>query len=146
MEDKRPEPVETQRAYDMIHRDAIAHIASMKDRTWKITNYAPLLFVALYFLTGTPFAQTCWGKTILTFAAFGVAVVWGMVIFAAMKSMQEKRERLDRLYNRFEKDAKAAYGDKKPDRTNFWYDKRITIPLGLVVIFGALVVIAKTWF
>lgn len=146
MEDKQPEPIETQRAYDMIHRDAIAHIASMKDRTWKITNYALLLFVALYFLTRAPFALTCWGKTILTIAAISVAEMWLIVIVHATDSMKEKRERLNRLYGRFEKDARQVYGEVNRDRVSFWYDWRVTTSLGFVVICGMLVVIVNAWF
>ncbi|MFO1188328.1 MAG: hypothetical protein U1E97_01740 [Alphaproteobacteria bacterium] len=145
MEEKQPEQVETQRAYDMIHRDAIAHIAAMKDRTWKITNYALLLFAALYFLTRTPFALTCWGKTILTIAAIGVAEMWLMVIVYATDSMKEKRERLNRLYGRFEKDAREVYGEVNRDRVSFWYDWPVTTGLFIVILCGMFVVIVNAW-
>ena len=134
------EGIEAQRAYDMIYRDSVTHIASMKERQWKITHYALLLLAVLFSVSARDAPVSEAGKVFVTVGAVGVVVIWLVVTYGIIKSLSEKRGRLLRLYERFDDQARAVYGEGNPDRDKPWYDSTVTTSLGIVVLVGAVIV------
>lgn len=82
--------VETERAFDMIHRDAVGHIATMKDRQWKITHYAVGLLVGLFYVSTTRAMTEPAGVTLLSIAVVGIWTFWLILTYTGARPRQRK--------------------------------------------------------
>jgi hypothetical protein len=139
-DDSVPHLVETQRAYDMIHRDATAHIAHMKNTQWQVTYYSLLLQGALFFFTTILPLGGCAKVAAITVLSVSIFVIWIFVNCDIISSICGKRKRLLRLYESFDPLARAVYGDIDTDMASFWKDWRVNVPLFLISAITALVV------
>ena len=135
--------VELQRGYEMIHRDATAHIAAMKARQWTITHYALLILIALFYFTNKSVIAGHLIKFLLIIGVIVVLAMWHYVTWRTAVSMREKRQRLKKIYELCPKPAKDVYGQLSDDRGTLSYDIGISICQGAVVWIGSLIVIAS---
>ncbi len=89
-------------------------LSFFKSQQWAITNYALIAFAAIIGVpqlakqTFTPCV-----RTLLIGAAIAMTVLSTIVLYRLKRSIDDRRARLDRVYDRFSDEFKNARGTKK---------------------------------
>jgi hypothetical protein len=83
-----------------LYQDAVENLRFIKQQQWRVTNYAALIYAAIYVVHKEPPLDTCGGRAGLTVATlvtmvFSIAVLWRL-----QEGMEKFRRRISFVYER----------------------------------------------
>ena len=139
--DVRPMPEHVGAAY----RDAAENIIFLKRQQWLATNYALLLYVAIFVVSAHYFSRTDFARnwlgvlTILTFA-----IHWYMM-HLFQRTIEQSRDRLGWMYRTYFSADERAGLDLQLEPRSYWHQPEVFIGLIAISFVGALLTAIYLW-
>ena len=138
---ERPMPGHVEAAYE----EAVGNVLYLKRQQWLATNYALLIYVAIFAISAHYFSRTDAARNwlgVLTIAAF--VVHWGMLhIF--QRSIETFRNRLVWVYRTYFSDEERAGLDLRLEPRSYWYQPEVYVCLMALSFVGALLTAIYLW-
>ena len=98
----------------LLYSSCVSEIISFKQQQWHVTNYALLLYVAVFSMSKFLKLDQSLQIIILSFVAFVVLVASWFVIGMLSNSIQKRRNRLIQCRKEFSKKFILAWGGGRP--------------------------------
>src|SRR2546423_4005791 len=104
---ERQMPVHVEAAY----KDAVDNIIFLKRQQWVATNYALLVYAAIFVISAEYFSRTDFARNSLGIIAIAVFVIHCYVIFVFQRAIDKFRSRLYWIYRTyFSGEEQAGFG------------------------------------
>jgi len=127
-----------------VYQDAVDNIRFSKLQQWQVTNYALLIYAAVYFLRDDAPLNTRCGKVALTAIVAITLILNLLVLWQLESSIANFRSRVGWVYQRCFTAGKRR--DLVMDPKPFWYDPGIFVGLIAVSLVGAILIGVVVWF
>jgi len=127
------------------YKDAVENIIFLKRQQWLATNYALLVYAAIFVISAHYFSRTDVARNwlgILTIATF--VVHWGM-LHLFQRAIETFRDRLDWIYRSYFSEEERVGLDLRPVPRSYWYQPEVYIGLLAVSFVGAVLTAVYLW-
>ena len=125
------------------YKDAVDNIIFLKRQQWLATNYALLVYAAIFVISAHYFSRTDLSRNwlgVLTIATF--AVHWCM-LHLFQRAIEKFRNRLSWIYKTYFSAGERAGLQMEP--RSFWYTPELYIGLIAVSFVGAVLTAVYLW-
>src|SRR5215470_11416346 len=127
------------------YKAAVDNIIFLKRQEWLATNYALLVYAAIFLISAHYFSRTDVARNwlgVLTIAAF--VIHWWM-LHSFQRSIETFRDRLVRVYRPYFSEEERAGLDLRLEARSYWYEPEVYIGLIAVSFVGALLTAIYLW-
>jgi hypothetical protein len=83
------------------YKDAVENINFLKRQQWVATNYAVLVYAAIFVISGTYFSRTDFARNMLGIVTLVTFVIHWYMIYVFQRAIQRYRRRLDWVYQTY---------------------------------------------
>ena len=83
------------------YKDAVENIIFLKRQQWVATNYAVLVYAAIFVISGTYFSRTDFARNMLGLVTLVTFVIHWYMIYVFQRAIQKYRRRLDWAYQTY---------------------------------------------
>ena len=83
------------------YKDAVENINFLKRQQWVATNYAVLVYAAIFVISGTYFSRTDFARNMLGLVTLVTFVIHWYMIYVFQRAIQRYRRRLDWAYQTY---------------------------------------------
>jgi hypothetical protein len=129
------------------YKDAVDNIIFLKRQQWLATNYALLVYAAIFVISAHYFSRTDLARNwlgVLTIATF--IIHWCMCMLHLFQRAIEKfRNRLGWIYRTYFSAEERAGLDVQLEPRSYWYQPEVYIGLMAVSFVGAVLTAVYLW-
>src|SRR6266487_1305621 len=135
---ERQMPVHVEAAY----KDAVDNIIFLKRQQWVATNYALLVYAAIFVISAQYFSRTDFARNALGIVAIATFLIHCYIMFVFQRAIDKFRSRIYRTYFNGEEQA----GLDLPLRPqSSWSQMEVTVGLVLVSFVGLVLTAIFLW-
>src|SRR2546430_17020070 len=138
---ERQMPVDVEAAY----KDAVDSIIFLKRQQWVATNYALLVYAAIFVISAEYFSRTDFARNSLGIIAIAVFVIHCYVIFVFQRAIDKFRSRLYWIYRTYFSGEEQAGLDLPLGPQSFWAQLEVATGLVLVSFVGFVLTAIYLW-
>ena len=127
------------------YKDAVDNIIFLKRQQWLATNYALLVYAAIFVTSAHYFSRTDLARNwlgVLTIATF--VIHWSM-LHLFQRAIEKFRNRLGWIYRTYFSAEERAGLDVQPEPRSYWYPPELYIGLIAVSFVGAVLTAVYLW-
>ena len=138
---ERQMPVHVEAAY----KDAVDNIILLKRRQWVATNYALLVYAAIFVISAEYFSRTDFARNSLGIIAIAVFVIHCYVIFVFQRAIDKFRSRLYWIYRTYFSGEEQAGLELPLGPPPSWGQLEVAAGLVLVSFVGFVLTAIYLW-
>jgi amino acid permease len=138
---ERQMPVHVEAAY----KDAVDNIIFLKRQQWVATNYALLVYAAIFVISAEYFSRTDFARNSLGIIAIAVFVIHCYVIFVFQRAIDKFRSRLYWIYRTYFNREEQAGLDLPLGPQSSWAQLEVAAGLVLVSFVGFVLTAIYLW-
>ena len=127
------------------YKDAVENINFLKRQQWVATNYAVLVYVAIFVISGTYFSRTDFARNMLGIVTLVTFVIHWYMINVFQRAIQRYKRRLDWVYQTYFSQEERAGLDLPLEPTSYWEQWEVSTALLLVSLVGAVFTAIYLW-
>jgi preprotein translocase subunit Sss1 len=126
------------------YQDAVNNITFLKRQQWIATNYALLVYAALFVISAEYFSRTDFARNWLGIIAIVTFLIHLYMIYLFQGAMDKFRERLDWIYRTyFNREEQTGLGLLRPRSS--WDEWKVVVGLVLVSFIGFILTAIYLW-
>jgi len=137
---ERQMPVHVEAAY----KDAVDNIIFLKKQQWLTTNYALLVYAAIFVISAHYFSRTDLARNWLGVLTIATFVIHWYMLHLFQREIEKFRNRLGWIYRTYFSAEERAGLDVKLEPPN-WYQPEVYIGLIAVSFVGAVLTAVFLW-
>ena len=137
---ERQMPVHVEAAY----KDAVDNIIFLKRQQWLATNYALLVYAAIFVISAHYFSRTDLARNWLGVLTISTFVIHWYMLHLFQREIEKFRNRLGWIYRTYFSAEERAGLDVKLEPPN-WYQPEVYIGLIAVSFVGAVLTAVFLW-
>jgi len=137
---ERQMPVHVEAAY----KDAVDNIIFLKRQQWLATNYALLVYAAIFVISAHYFSRTDLARNWLGVLTIATFVIHWYMLHLFQREIEKFRNRLGWIYRTYFSAEERAGLDVKLEPPN-WYQPEVYIGLIAVSFVGAVLTALYLW-
>jgi hypothetical protein len=134
-----PEHVET------AYKDAVDNIIFLKRQQWLATNYALLVYAAIFVISAHYFSRTDLARNWLGVLTIATFVIHWCMLHVFQSSIEKFRNRLGWIYRTYFSEDERVGLDLQLEPRSFWYQPELYIGLIAVSLVGAVLTAVYLW-
>jgi cellobiose-specific phosphotransferase system component IIC len=138
-EQKMPRHVET------AYKDAVDNIIFLKRQQWVATNYALLVYAAIFVISAQYFQRTDFARNLLGIVAIVAFFIHWYMMFLVQSAIEKFRARLHWIYRTHFNGEEQAGLDLPVRPEPFWVQWQVTSGLVLVSFVGLVFTAIYLW-
>jgi preprotein translocase subunit Sss1 len=126
------------------YQDAVNNITFLKRQQWIATNYALLVYAALFVISAEYFSRTDFARNWLGIIAIVTFLIHLYMIYLFQGAMDKFRERLDWIYRTYSnREEQTGLGLLRPRSS--WDEWKVAVGLVLVSFIGFILTAIYLW-
>ena len=134
-----PEHVET------AYKGAVDNIIFLKRQQWLATNYALLVYAAIFLISAHYFSRTDVSRNWLGVLTIATFVIHWCMLHVFQRSIEKFRNRLGWIYRTYFSEDERAGLDLQLEPRSYWYQPELYIGLIAVSLVGAVLTAVYLW-
>ena len=138
---ERPMPGHVEAAYE----EAVGNVLYLKRQQWLATNYALLIYVAIFAISAHYFSRTDAARNWLGVIAIAAFVIHWWMLHSFQRSIEMFRNRLVWVYRSYFSEDERAGLDLRLEPRSYWYQPEAYIGLIAVSFVGAVLTAVYLW-
>ena len=127
------------------YKDAVENINFLKRQQWVATNYAVLVYAAIFVISGTYFSRTDFARNMLGIVTLVTFVIHWYMIYVFQRAIQRYRRRLDWVYQTYFTQEERVGLNLPQEPTSYWEQWEVATGLVLVSLVGAVFTAIYLW-
>jgi hypothetical protein len=129
---------------EVAYQDAVNNITFLKRQQWIATNYALLVYAALFVVSAEYFSRTDFARNWLGIFAIVTFLVHLYMVCLFQGAMDKFRDRLDWIYRTyFNREEQTGLGLLRPRSS--WDEWKVAVGLILVSFIGFILTASYLW-
>jgi hypothetical protein len=129
---------------EVAYQDAVNNIPFLKRQQWIATNYALLVYAALFVVSAEYFSRTDFARNWLGIIAIATFLVHLYLVYLFQDAMDKSRDRLDWIYRTyFNREEQTGLGLLRPRSS--WDEWKVAVGLILVSFIGFILTASYLW-
>src|SRR5262249_54038728 len=126
------------------YQDAVNNITFLRRQQWIATNYALLVYAALFVVSAEYFSRTDFARNWLGIFAIVTFVVHFYMVYLFQGAMDKSRERIDWIYRTyFNREEQTGLGLLRSRSS--WDEWKVAFGLTLVSLIGFILTVIYLW-
>jgi amino acid permease len=138
---ERQMPVHVETAY----KDAVDNIIFLKRQQWVATNYALLVYAAIFIISAQYFSRTDFARNSLGIVVIAIFLIHGYIMFVFQGTIDKFRSRLYWIYRTYFNGEEQAGLDLPLRPQSSWTQMEVTVGLVLVSFVGFVLTAIYLW-
>jgi hypothetical protein len=127
------------------YKDAAENILFLKRQQWVATNYAVLVYAAIFVISGTYFSRTDFARNTLGIVTLITFVIHWYMMYVFQRVIQRYSRRLDWVYQTYFSQEERVGLDLPLGPTADWEQWQVSTALLLVSLVGAVFTAIYLW-
>jgi hypothetical protein len=127
------------------YKDAVDHILFLKRQQWTATNYALLVYAAIFVISARFFQRTDFARNSLGIVAIGTFFIHWYMMFVFQRAIDKFRARLYWIYRTYFNGEEQAGLDLPLGPEPFWVQWQVAGGLVLVSFVGFILTAIYLW-
>jgi cellobiose-specific phosphotransferase system component IIC len=127
------------------YKDAADNIIFLKRQQWVATNYALLVYAAIFVISAQYFSRTDFARNALGIVAIATFLTHCYIMFAFQRAIDKFRSRLHWIYRTYFNGEEQAGLDLPLRPQSSWTQMEVTVGLVLVSLVGLVVTAIYLW-
>ena len=127
------------------YNDAIDNIIFLKRQQWLATNYALLLYAAIFVASASYFSRTDLARNLLGIITIATFVIHWLMLHMFQGAIAKFRTRLGWIYTTYFTAEERAGLDLQMESRSVWYQPEVYIGLLAVSCVGAVMTAIYLW-
>src|SRR5262247_2303106 len=127
------------------YQDAVDNIIFLKRQQWLATNYALLVYAAIFVISAHYFSRTDLARNWLGVLTIATFIVHWCMLHLFQRAIEKFRNRLDWIYRTYFSVEERAGLDVPPEPKSYWYQTELYIGLIAVSFVGAVLTAVYLW-
>jgi hypothetical protein len=123
----------------------VENINFLKRQQWVATNYAVLVYAAIFVISGTYFSRTDFARNMLGIVTLVTFVIHWYMIYVFQRAIQRYRRRLDWVYQTYFSREERVGLDLPLQPPSYWEQWEVATGLVLVSLVGAVFAAIYLW-
>jgi amino acid permease len=138
---ERQMPVHVEAAY----KDAVDNIIFLKRQQWAATNYALLVYAAIFVISAQYFSRTDFARNSLGIAVIVIFLIHCYIMFVLQGTIDKFRSRLYWIYRTYFSGEEQSGLDLPLGPQSSWAQLEVTVGLVLVSFVGFVLTAIYLW-
>jgi hypothetical protein len=134
-----PEHIET------AYKGAVDNIIFLKRQQWLATNYALLVYAAIFVISAHYFSRTDLARNWLGVLTIATFVIHWCMLHVFQRSIERFRNRLGWIYRTYFSEDERVGLDLQLEARSYWYQPELYIGLIAVSLVGAVLTAVYLW-
>src|SRR5262245_30358001 len=126
------------------YQDAVNNISFLRRQQWIATNYALLIYAALFVVSAAYFSRTDFARTWLGIFAIATFLIHFYMVYLFQGAMDKSKDRLDWIYRTYFNREEQTGLDLLRSRSS-WDEWKVPIGLILVSFIGFILTAIYLW-
>jgi hypothetical protein len=127
------------------YKDAVDNIIFLKRQQWVATNYALLVYAAIFVISAQYFSRTDFARNALGIVAIATFLIHCYIMFVFQRAIDKFRSRLYWIYRTYFNGEEQAGLDLPLRPQSSWSQMEVTVGLVLVSFVGLVLTAIFLW-
>jgi hypothetical protein len=127
------------------YRDAVDNIIFLKRQQWLATNYALLVYAAIFVISAHYFSRTDVARNWLGVLTIATFIIHWCMLHLFQRAIEKFRNRLGWIYRTYFSAEECAGLDLQLEPRSYWYQPEAYIGLIAVSFVGAVLTALYLW-
>ena len=127
------------------YKTAVDNIIFLKRQQWLATNYALLVYAAIFVISAHYFGRTDVARNWLGVLTIATFVIHGCMLHLFQRAIEKLRSRLAWIYKTYFSAEERAGLDVQMEPRSYWYPPELYIGLIAVSFVGAVLTAVYLW-
>ena len=129
---------------EVAYQDAVSNLNFLRRQQWIATNYALLVYAALFVVSAEYFSRTDFARNWLGIIAIATFLIHFYMVYLFQGTMDKSRDRLDWIYRTYFNREEQIGLDLLRSRSS-WDEWKVPIGLILVSFVGFILTVIYLW-
>jgi hypothetical protein len=127
------------------YKDAVENINFLKRQQWVATNYAVLVYAAIFVISGTYFSRTDFARNMLGIVTLVTFAIHWYMIYVFQRAIQRYRRQVGWVYQTYFSQEERVGLNLPLQPTSYWEQWEVSTALLLVSLVGAIFTAIYLW-